>query len=348
LQTWYLAQVHFRGVLDAGRRDYLMHPSAIFPAWGRILTGYRPFLSIEITKQCPLRCPGCYAFDSGHLNNGHSIRKIEEWQGQELVERVLARVRQSRPLHVSLVGGEPLLRHRELTGLIRQLDAMGIEVQVVTSAVCPIPEEWAKISNLHMVVSVDGLPGEHNARRAPATYDRILKNIAGHQLIIHCTILPQFLRDAEYLEEFTAWWSNQKNARKIWFSLFTPQKGDVSPQRLTAEERRIAIDSIARLRAKYPKLHAPGVLLEGMRHPPGSPSECIFAQVTECIAADLSTPIVPCQIGGRPECSECGCMAAAGFASIGNHRLGGILKLSKIFDVSRRLGEHLRTTHARG
>jgi hypothetical protein len=31
----------------------------IFSAWGRILTGYTPALSIEITRECPLRCPGC-------------------------------------------------------------------------------------------------------------------------------------------------------------------------------------------------------------------------------------------------------------------------------------------------
>jgi len=29
----------------------------IFTAWGRILSGYAPNLSIEITKECPLRCP---------------------------------------------------------------------------------------------------------------------------------------------------------------------------------------------------------------------------------------------------------------------------------------------------
>jgi hypothetical protein len=38
----------------------------ILPAWGRILGGYRPNLSIEITRECPLRCPGCYAYTAGH------------------------------------------------------------------------------------------------------------------------------------------------------------------------------------------------------------------------------------------------------------------------------------------
>lgn len=96
-----------------------MRKTAIFPAWGRILRGYRPFLSIEITKECPLRCPGCYAYDPAHLNNGHVIRDLADWRGHELVERVLALVRRLHPLHVSIVGGEPLVRYQELTQLIQ-------------------------------------------------------------------------------------------------------------------------------------------------------------------------------------------------------------------------------------
>ena len=111
-----------------------MRKTAIIPAWGRILRGFRPFLSIEITKECPLKCPGCYAYEPGHLNDGRHIRALREWRGEELVERVLGLVRRFRPLHVSIVGGEPLIRYRELTCLIREFNTMGIEVQVVTSA----------------------------------------------------------------------------------------------------------------------------------------------------------------------------------------------------------------------
>ena len=53
-----------------------------------------------------------------------------------------------------------------------------------------------------MVVSIDGLPAEHDIRRAPATYDRILKHIAGHQITVHCTITRQIVSRDGYLEEF--------------------------------------------------------------------------------------------------------------------------------------------------
>ena len=42
----------------------------VFTAWGRILAGYRPALSVEITRECPLRCPGCYAYGDEHLGGG--------------------------------------------------------------------------------------------------------------------------------------------------------------------------------------------------------------------------------------------------------------------------------------
>ncbi len=47
-------------------RDHMSAKSVgareVVQAWCRILSGYRPNLSIEITKECPLRCPGCYAY----------------------------------------------------------------------------------------------------------------------------------------------------------------------------------------------------------------------------------------------------------------------------------------------
>ncbi len=107
-------------------------------------------------------------------------------------------------------------------------------------------------------------------------------------------------------------------------------------------DRTAAIDRIAALRSLYPKVYAPDVVLDCYRHPPSSPSECMFAQTTSCVSADLATPVIPCQIGGRPECSECGCIAGAGLASIGNFKLAGLLKVWDVFALSKKLGDRLR------
>ena len=41
---------------------------SIIRAWGKILAGDRPALSVEITQEWPLRCPGCYAYLDDHLS----------------------------------------------------------------------------------------------------------------------------------------------------------------------------------------------------------------------------------------------------------------------------------------
>src|SRR5258708_5781936 len=143
----------------------------IVSAWGRILTGYTPALSIEITRECPLRCPGCYAYGDDHLGGDMTLREVRDLKGQELVDGVLALVDRLRPLHVSIVGGEPLVRYRELKTLLPILAKRGIHAQLVTSAVREIPPEFKKLRRLSIVVSIDGLQPEHDARRAPATYD---------------------------------------------------------------------------------------------------------------------------------------------------------------------------------
>ncbi len=305
------------------------------------MRGQKPALSIEITRECPLRCPGCYAFEPGHLGGARPLRQLSDLQGEALVEGVLALVRRFRPLHVSIVGGEPLVRYRELSVLLPKLDLMGIEVQLVTSAVRPIPLAWRELRRLHPVISVDGLPAEHDRRRAPATYERILKHIAGHRLIVHCTITRQFLKRPDYLRDFTAFWSEREEARKIWFSLYTPQEGDASEERLTARDRIEVVRELRQLRLLFPKVDAPGGALESFLDPPRSPQECLFAQLTTCVSADLATRITPCQFGGRPVCTECGCMASAGLASISRFKIAGFIPVAGIYSLSQKFGKQV-------
>jgi MoaA/NifB/PqqE/SkfB family radical SAM enzyme len=314
----------------------------IFRGWGRILSGHHPMLSVEITRECPLRCPGCYAYQPEHLGELGPLRTLADYKGQQLIDGMLALVRRHRPLHLSIVGGEPLVRFRELDVLLPRLDKMGVEVQLVTSAVRPIPPEWAKIGALHLVVSIDGLQPEHDVRRAPATYERILRNIEGHSIIVHCTITHQMVaqnaQGARYFEKFLSFWSARPEVRKIWFSIFTPQVGEEAVEILPPDEREAVLQEIARLRPLFPKLYMPDVVLEGYRRPPKSPKECIFARTTFSITADLEGRITPCQFGGNPDCSQCGCIASAGLKSIGDYQLFGVLPVKSIFFASDRIG----------
>ena len=146
-----------------------MRTAQVVQAWGKILKGQSPSLSIEITRECPLHCPGCYAYDDAHLDGGITLRSLVDLKGQALVDGVLEIADRLKPLHLSLVGGDPLVRYRELDLLVPQLLSRGIHVQIVTSAFRPLPESWPVMEKLNAVVSIDGLAPEHDVRRSPAT-----------------------------------------------------------------------------------------------------------------------------------------------------------------------------------
>ena len=314
----------------------------IFPAWGRILTGYTPALSIEITRECPLRCPGCYAYGDDHLGGDLTLRDVRDFKGQELVDGIMTLVDRHRPLHVSIVGGEPLVRHRELTTILPLLSQRGIHVQLVTSAVRKIPIGWRDIPRLSIVVSIDGLQPEHDVRRAPATYDRILEHIEGHSITVHCTVTRQQVNRQGYIEEFLKVWSARKGVAKIWFSLYTPQLGEVSEERLLPADRERVIGDLLALRLRYPKLKMARKLIEAYAEPPRSPAECVFARTTTTISADLTTTITPCQFGGAPDCENCGCLASAGLAAVARHQILGFIPVGPILTGSIKVGERLR------
>jgi MoaA/NifB/PqqE/SkfB family radical SAM enzyme len=311
----------------------------VLQAWGRILAGRAPSMSIEITRECPLRCPGCYAYEDAHLGGDITLRQLSDFKGDKLVQRVLELVDRERPLHLSIVGGDPLVRYRELDTLLPQLVLRKIFVQVVTSAFRPIPAGWATLSRFHVVVSIDGLQPEHDQRRWPATYERILKNIKGHRVVGHCTITSQMMKAPGYLGEFLAFWSPRPEIKKIWMSMFTPQRGANPPECLSTAERSRAIVDLLRLRSIYPKLDMACGAIQEFSRPPQSPEQCIFARTTKVLTADLKTRITPCQFGGDPDCSRCGCVASMGLAAVANHRLGGLVPLWPIFSTSAFIGE---------
>jgi MoaA/NifB/PqqE/SkfB family radical SAM enzyme len=314
----------------------------IFAAWGRILTGGIPAMSVEITRECPLRCPGCYAYGDQHLGGDITLRQVRDFKGQELVDGVLRLVDRYRPLHLSIVGGEPLVRFRELNVLLPILAERHVHTQLVTSAVREIPPQWHGLRRLSIVVSIDGLQPEHDARRAPATYARIFKNIAGHSITVHCTATRQLTTKPGYLEEFVDLWSRRPEVEKIWVSLYTPQLGEVSDERLRPSDRERAIADLLALRLRYPKLALPKGLIEAYADPPDSPDECVFAKTTRVISADLTTRVTPCQFGGTPDCRNCGCMASAGLAAIARHRLLGVIPIAPLFNSSIKVGERVK------
>lgn len=188
------------------------------------------------------------------------------------------------------------------------------------------------------VVSIDGLAPEHDARRKPATYERILKNVEGHGITVHCTVTRQMTERPGYLQDFMEFWSNRKETEKIWISLFTPQIGETSYEILPKSAREQVVRELHELRTVYPKLSMTPSTINGYIDPPSNPDQCIFAKSTSTITADLKTRVGPCQFGGNPDCSQCGCIASAGLNSIGKHKLPGGIPVGWIYDASYKVG----------
>lgn len=324
-----------------------MRSADVIRAWKSILAGRAPSLSIEITRECPLRCPGCYAYEDNHLGGTETLRDLADFKGEALIKGVLDVVERAKPLHLSIVGGDPLVRFREMEVLVPELIRRGIHVQVVTSAFRVIPASWGTMDHLTVSVSIDGLQPEHDVRRKPATYERILKNIAGQRITVHCTVTSQMVQRPGYIEEFVKFWSGREEVAKIWFSLFTPQIGADLPEILTQSQRHQVVAELKELRLRYPKIDMAQGLLDQFLRPPSSPDECIFAQTTETISADLKTRITPCQFGGEPDCSQCGCIASMGLAAVGDYKLAGFIPVGKIFHASAKIGRLAAKNRAR-
>lgn len=315
-----------------------MKPVHLLESWGKILRGKIPLLSIEITRECPLRCPGCYAYGDSHLAGGAQLRDLSDFRGDDLVNGILGLVERHDPIHVSLVGGEPLIRHRELSRVLPVLSERGTHTMIVTSAVIPIPQEWIDLPRFTAAVSVDGLAPDHDLRRQPATYDRILRNIAGRRVNIHCTIVRQHMQQPGYLEQFLAFWSARPEVNRIWFSVYTPQRNESSAEMLLPEDRQRLAAELPAISRRFPKLMLPEGMARAFAEPPQSPAQCLFSKMSVNYTADLKTNVEPCVFGGDPDCSQCGCSISAGLHWIGGIKIAGPLKVRHLVRASMATG----------
>jgi sulfatase maturation enzyme AslB (radical SAM superfamily) len=296
-------------------------------------------LSIEITRECPLNCPGCYAYGDSHLGSETTLRDLSDFRGDALVQGVLELVRRHRPLHVSLVGGEPMVRRHELDRILPALDEMGVFTMVVTSAVIAIPAHWMRLRRLRVAVSVDGLPEHHDERRKPATYERILRNIEGRRVNVHWVITRPMLSRASYLEEYVEFWNTRAEVDHIWVSLYTPQMNEESAERLTQGDRELVAEVLPPLRHRFPKLLMSEGVARAFAKPPESPEDCLFSKMSTNYSADLRTHVEPCVFGGTPDCSQCGCAISSALHWVDHEvKIFGFLKMGNLVRASLHVG----------
>ena len=321
----------------------------VFQSWGKVLAGNVPMLSIEVTRECPLHCPGCYAYGDSHLGEGApNLRSVADFRGDDLVNGILRLVDEHRPLQVSLVGGEPLVRHRELSRVIPELSSRGVYTLVVTSGVIAIPEAWTKLPGVVVAISVDGNPEDHDVRRKPATYERILKNIKGSKVNVHWTVVRSNIERPGYMDRYLQFWNSQPEVNHVWVSVYTPQIGEESAERLTDDNRRAVAAYFNSVRGKYHKLTMHKGLMDAFLTPPVSPAECVFSKLSVNYTADLRTRVEPCVFGGAPNCAECGCSMSMGMHWLGEVKIAGNLRAHHLIDGSLAIGRTVNRMRGNG
>jgi hypothetical protein len=107
-------------------------------------------------------------------------------------------------------------------------------------------------------------------------------------------------------------------------SVYTPQKGEQSPEMLTPSDRVRLAEAIPALAREYPKFLTTAGMAQAFLHPPESPADCAFARISANYTADLHTRVRPCVFGGNPDCSQCGCAISSALHWITNENIGPI------------------------
>jgi len=211
------------------------------------------------------------------------------------------------------------MRHREVSEVVPELSRRGVYTLIVTSGVIPFPAGWTNLPKITVAVSVDGNAEDHDVRRKPATYERILKNIAGRRVNIHWTVVRKNIEQPGYMDRYLSFWNDRPEVRNIWVSVYTPQK-------LT--------------------MHAG--LMRAFLEPPPSPAACLFSKLSVNYTADLRTRVEPCVFGGAPSCAECGCSMSMGMHWLGNVRVLGPLRASHLIRGSLAVGRGVNRASGKG
>ena len=314
----------------------------IVQAWGRILAGYRPNLSIEITRECPLRCPGCYAYGDEHLGGERDAARPRRLQGRRAGHAL-------HGAHRSRIGrctsrSSAASRWCGTASSNRSCRSWPSAACTRSSSRAPcgrFRRNGSGCRRLQIVVSIDGLQPEHDVRRTPATYDRILKHIEGHQITVHCTVTRQQVRRDGYLEEFLDCWQANPNTRLIWISLYTPQIGEISDGAAddggSREGRSPSCAGCGRSSRSCRCSTACSTSTPTRRSHRTSASSrrrrSAFRRISSGASRRASS-------AGNPDCSNCGCIASAGLEAIGRHRLRGGIPVGPDFLRVAAVGTH--------
>jgi sulfatase maturation enzyme AslB (radical SAM superfamily) len=272
------------------------------------------FGSIDVTKECNLRCRHCYFFEQDEAY-GDDDKSIEEW------ERKLQDLkRTTRPwefpfLQCTWVGGEPLLRRRLIEGCRKYFRYN----TVVTNGTIPLPD-WPDV---RWYISIDGDEELHEfLRDKKGIYAKAMKNVRQHP---HLNVTIAYCitkQNAHCVEKAVQDWA-AAGARHMTFDFYTPIETIDHDLWLDFDDRDRMLDKLIALKRIYGDFFVlPERAFRLMKS-----DRC--KQVTDdCLFASKSFAFGPqgtlkekCMMGPKADCDRCGCVVPFYMASLVDRRM---------------------------
>lgn len=186
------------------------------------------FINLEVTKQCNARCSFCDYWKTGK---------------EDRMDDYLPLVKKLSPIHVSITGGEPLLR-KDIANIIRKLkEGDFVYLSLITNGRLLTPEKAVEIwdAGLHQIgISLDFLDQRHDKHRGiEGLYEyisglipRLVKDTEIDNISLQTIIMDENLEEILPIAEKAAEWGV-----KVSYSTYCPQKncndsGKISGERI--------------------------------------------------------------------------------------------------------------------
>ena len=279
------------------------------------------FGSIDVSKECNLRCSHCYFFEGGDGDapayGNRPELSIDEWIAKlEHLKRSTSRLKFPF-FQCTWVGGEPLIR-KELIERGRKYFKYNT---VVTNGTIPLPD-WPDVS---WYISIDGDEETHERiRRKKGIYRRAMQHVA-ERPNLSVTIAYCITRaNAGCLEQAIVDWS-RAGARNMTFDFYTPIgnmcDGD-DGLFLPLVQRDVVLDKLLALKAIYgdffvlPERAFRLMKSDVSRQVTGS---CLFSRKAFAFGPD-GVQKEKCMMGPKADCDRCGCVVPFYLASLTDRR----------------------------
>jgi MoaA/NifB/PqqE/SkfB family radical SAM enzyme len=270
------------------------------------------FGSIDVSKECNLRCSHCYFFEQDYSNE----LTVDQWVAKlENLKRTTSRL--EHPFfQCTWVGGEPLIR-KDLIERGRKYFRYNT---VVTNGTIPLPD-WPDVN---WYISIDGDEATHERiRNKKGIYKRAMRNIADHP-DLSVTIAYCITRsNVHCLEQAIVDWA-AAGAARMTFDFYTPIStiedrcdGD-DDLFVPLDERDAILDKLIALKKIYGDFFVlPERVFRLMK------SDVARETTDHCLFAEKSFAFGPtgaqkekCMMGPKADCDRCGCVVPFYLASL--------------------------------